>query len=223
MNESIFFLHLFFVLGFLWIALKRGKETLYLFVVLQVVFANLFLVKQMRLFGWDVTCSDVYAVGALLGLNCIREIYGAKKAQTAISLSFLALLFFLCMSKVHLFYLPNCFDTTHDAFSKIFSSTARIVLASLSVFYLVQKFDAWLYGFLKKHKENLFFLRMNGSLLCSQFLDTVAFTMLGLLGVVGSVVDVIFVSFAIKAVVIFLYGTFLPFLQPLIRRADHDL
>lgn len=223
MNECIFFLHLFFVLGFLWLSLKRGIHALYLFVALQVLFANLFLVKQMHLFGLDVTCSDVYAVGALLGLNLIREIYGAKAMQRAIALSFFSLLFFLCMSKVHVFYLPNSFDETHLAFSKIFSATPRIVMASLCVFYVVQRFDGWLYGYLKKRKEKNFFLRMNSSLLCSQLLDTVLFTVLGLWKVVASVLDVIVISFAIKAIVIILYALFLPFAQSFIGQAQDEL
>jgi hypothetical protein len=211
------------VVGFLWISLRKGKEALYLFVVLQVLFANLFLVKQTQLFGLNITCSDVYAVGALLGLNFIREIYGVSETRRAISLSFFGMLFFLCMIQMHLFYLPNFYDDTQGAFSKIFSATPRIVIASLCVFYLVQRLDAWLYGFLKRRKEKNFFLRMNGSLLCSQLVDTVLFTILGLWGVVASVLDVIVVSFAIKGIVIVLYALSLPILQPLIERAKDEL
>jgi queuosine precursor transporter len=223
MNECIFFGHLFLVIAFLWFSLKKGKGALLLFVTLQALFANLFLIKQIHLFGWDVTCSDVYAVGALLGLNFLREIYGVEAAKRAITLSFSSLLFFLCMSQMHLFYLPNAFDDTQSSFYKIFSSTPRIVVASFCIFYLVQRFDSWFFGLLKKRWEKHFFFRMNGSLFCSQLLDTILFTLLGLFGVVQSVVDVIVVSFSIKALVILFSSGALPFLQPLIRRAIDEL
>ena len=76
MNEFVFFLHIFVVATFALGACRLGKEMLVAWIGLQAVLANLFVLKQMKLFWLDVTCSDVYAVGAFLSLNLLQEYYG---------------------------------------------------------------------------------------------------------------------------------------------------
>ena len=59
MNEALFFVQVIVVMLFALIALRIGKEALTVWVVLQALLANLFVMKQMSFFGFEVTCSDV--------------------------------------------------------------------------------------------------------------------------------------------------------------------
>ena len=72
MNETIFFLHIFSALLFLALAIRLGKMALGVYVALSGVLANLFVVKQIELFGLHATASDVFAVGGILGLNLLQ-------------------------------------------------------------------------------------------------------------------------------------------------------
>jgi queuosine precursor transporter len=171
-------------------------------VVLQDVFANLFVVKQISLFGFSVTCSDVFAIGGILGLNLFQEQYGRQEANQVVKASFLGLVFFMLMSKIHLFYHPLPSDQTHDAFAIVLSQTSRITLASIGVYWIVQKLDVQLFAFLKTIFTSLP-IRVGISLILTQFLDTVLFSFLGLYGIVESMFDVIFLSFLIKCIIIF--------------------
>lgn len=204
MNETIFFAHILLVIGLVLIGSKWGKHALIALVVLQAVLANLFVVKQMSLFGFSVTCSDVFAVGGILGLNLLQEHYGRTEANLAVKASFLGLVFFMIMSLMHLWYTPLSTDITQDAFEKILSSNLRITCASIGVYYLVQKLDVRLFDWLK----NLFQgkrlpLRIAVSLLLTQLLDTILFSFLGLYGLIDSILDVILVSFFVKCLIIF--------------------
>lgn len=202
-NESLFFLHVFVVIGFVLLSLRFGKNALISLVVLQAVFANLFVVKQMSLFGFSVTCSDVFAVGGILAMNFLQEYYGKEEANKALQASFLGLIFFIVMSKFHLGYEPLSTDQTHTAFSQILSNATRISLASIGVYFVVQKLDIRLFSFLKRgFKAKHLALRVGLSLGITQFLDTVLFTIFGLYGIVTSVFDVIFVSFFVKLIII---------------------
>ena len=203
MNELLFFSHIALVVGFVLGALRLGKESLVALIALQVVFANLFVIKQMRLFGFSVTCSDVFAIGAILGLNLLQEYYGKTEASRAIRISFLSLLFFSAMSQMHLWYAPLPTDTTHTAFVSILSPAPRIALASLGVYYLVQQMDLRLFGWLKHRFQGKYLsVRIGLSLVLTQFVDTALFSFFGLYGLVDSLLDVIVLSFFIKCIII---------------------
>lgn len=200
MNEMIFFLHILAVMAFVFAALKLGKTALISMVALQAVLANLFVVKQTVLFGFSVTCSDVFSVGSILALNLLQEYFGKDEAAKAVKISFLSLIFFALMSQIHLFYTPAPFDLSQEGFLSIFSSTPRIIIASIAVFYFVQRVDLVFFGWLLKRGVPL---RLGISLIVSQFLDTFLFSFAGLYGLVASLFDIILISYLVKLLIIF--------------------
>jgi uncharacterized integral membrane protein (TIGR00697 family) len=208
-NELLLLLHTVLIFGSLLVARRGGREALQTFVVLQSVFANLFVVKQIQLFCWSVTCSDVYAVGAMWGLNLLREYWGKEVAQQTVKMAWGALVVFTGISLVHLGYVPIPEDRTQGAFETILSSSPRILCASWCSYYLVQRIDLYVFGRLKERwQRERFPLRTTLSLLIGQFFDTIIFSFLGLYGNVVSMFDIIFVSFAIKCAVIVLWALY---------------
>lgn len=200
-NELLFFAHIFLVVVFLLGSIKLGKEALSAWIIIQAFLANLFVLKQISFFTFQITCSDVFAVGSILGLNLLQEYYGKEAAKKACWTCFYALIFFALMSQLHLLYIPSSFDSAHDAFSLILSPTPRLTIASLGVFFLVQQFDLRFFGYLKKYIRSPFTVNIL-ALVTSQFLDTVLFSFFGLYGLVASLLDVIFISFLIKCLII---------------------
>jgi uncharacterized integral membrane protein (TIGR00697 family) len=202
-NELIFFTHVLLVTLFVLLSVRLGKSGLTVAIVLQVILANLFVVKQTNLFGLSVTCSDVFAVGGILGLNLLQEYFGKESANQVVKISFVYMIFFLAMAQMHLWYVPALEDTAHGSFSQILSATPRIVIASLITYFLVQKLDIALFSRLKTlfNGGNLP-VRVLISLLLTQFVDTVLFSFLGLFGLVAHIFDVIVMSFCIKSLVI---------------------
>lgn len=201
MNEAIFFLHILAALLFLALAVRLGKMALGVYVALSGVLANLFVVKQIELFGLHATASDVFAVGGILGLNLLQELFGRESAKKTVVASLAALVLFACMSQIHLFYEPSGADATHNAFKAILSPAPRIVAASIGVYYFVQRVDILFFSFLKRGVER-FGIRVLFSLLLSQALDTALFTFLGLYGLVEGLAEILLVSYAVKCAVI---------------------
>lgn len=202
-NEGYFLLHIGLILVALMGALRLGKEALVSLIALLGVIANLFVLKQMTLFGMDVTCADVYIVGCTLGLNLLQEHFGHESAKKATTIAFLSLLIFGLMSQMHLFYRPNFFDTTQSAYSRLLTAQPRILIASLTAYFLSQRLDVQLFGILKRTKLP-FTARSGISLLICQGVDTLLFTFLGLYGLVTSCWDVVIVAYTIKVGVILL-------------------
>ena len=86
MNELVFFTSILAVSTFSLGVLSLGKEALVAFICLQGLLSNLFVTKQIMLFGLDVTSSDIFAVGTILSLNLLQEYYGPQIVKKAISL-----------------------------------------------------------------------------------------------------------------------------------------
>jgi uncharacterized integral membrane protein (TIGR00697 family) len=200
------------MVGFLFAAVKRGSVALNVFIALQAVLANLFVVKQMTFFGLNVTCSDVYAIGSLLALNVLQEFFGKEAAKKAIGLSFLTSVFFVIMAKIHLFYIPSISDETQGAFAQIFASTPRIVSASLGVYWIVQQWDYRFFSWLQT-KIHPLPIRLGISLLVSQTLDTILFSFFGLYGIVSSLSGIILISLLTKWLAIVFSVPFSTFLK----------
>ena len=203
MNELLFFSQIFLIAGFAFGSLKLGKEALVAWITVQALMANLFVLKQITLLGFDVTASDAYAIGSLLGLNFLQENFGREAAKKATWICFFFMTFFTLASQLHLFYIPSEYDTTQSSFLTVLSPTPRLLIASMGVFFIVQRVDILFFHFLKTSlSDSSFALRTMISLILSQFLDTVLFSFAGLYGMVFSIIDIIIVSFLVKLTII---------------------
>lgn len=217
MNELLFLLHLAIMLSFGWGALKLGREALVSWVAIQATLANLFVIKQVNFLGLSVTCSDVYAIGSILGLNLLQEYFGKESARRAVWTCFFLMIFFVLMSTLHLLYTPNREDQSQEAFMTILQYTPRLLGASLATFLIVQQWDLHFFGYLKKQLPRASLAVRNSlSLVLSQLLDTALFSLLGLWGIVSCLGQIFLFSFCIKLLMISLM---MPTLQLFKRRA----
>lgn len=204
MNEFVFFIQTICVVGFSFLALNFGSAALATWITVQALIANLFVLKQVTLFGFQVTASDTFAIGSLMGLNLLQEYYGREEAKKASILCFFFLLFFAIVSQLHLFYQPNEADFSQASFQTILSLAPRLFFASVGTFFIVQRIDIAIFAFFQnKWSNRSFAFRSAFCLTISQFLDTLLFSISGLYGIVNSLFDLIFMSFFIKLIAIF--------------------
>lgn len=206
-NEIIFIFHSITLGLFSILALKLGKTVLVLLLCLQVILSNLFVSKQIIIWGLNATSSDVFSIGAGLCLNLLQEYYGKAVAKRTIWISFFSLVFYLLMTQIQLLYLPSEFDTMQNIYRSLFGFMPRLVIASLISYLISQNLDSYLYGYFKdKFAGKYFFISNYGSLLISQLFDTACFTILGLYGIMQNPFEIFLVSYAVKIVSIFLCG-----------------
>lgn len=206
MNEILFFIQTILIVVFALGALKLGKSALTAWVAIQALIANLFVLKQITLFGFDVTASDAYVIGSLLGLNFLQEFFSKEEATKATWVCFFFMFFFTVISQLHLYYQPSVHDLTQSAFVTLLSPSPRLLMASMGVFFVVQQFDVRFFAFLKTAMPNSSFaLRAAIALIISQLLDTLLFSFAGLYGIVVSLIDIIIISYLVKLVVIFCF------------------
>ena len=202
-NELLFFLQTGVVSAAVLGALVLGKEALVCCIAFLLVLANLFVVKQITLFGFQVTAADVYIIGAVLGFNLLHEYFGKKSAQKAIWTSFFISLVFVVMAQIHLHYLPNAHDVTNNAFSIVLGFLPRIIMASFVTHLVVQYFRLFFYGMLQRYFGSRYLVGRHIVVTSvEQIIDTVLFGFIGLYGIVHALTDIFVVSFIIKMIAI---------------------
>jgi uncharacterized integral membrane protein (TIGR00697 family) len=202
-NEFIFLFSIVFIAASTVYALYLCPAALMALVSLQVVLMNLFVTKQITLFGFNATSTDALGIGAVLGINLLREYCGASTARTSVIVSFLAVTFYTVIASMQLAYVPSLFDTQQPHFVALLQPMPRILFASLFSYITIQILEYWLYDKLQRQFKGKYFILRNYSVvLFTQFLDTVLFTVLGLAGIVDHIGEIIIVSYAIKAVTI---------------------
>ena len=216
MNEFIFLLQTVFIAITSLSALAWGKEALACFICLMSIFANIFVAKQIALFGLHVTATDSLSIGVSLGLNLMQEYFGKSAARKIILLSLGAGLLCTILSVLHLGYTPSLFDVTQEHYKAIFGIMPRIMIASYATYLIVQYTETILYAWLQKKIPTLLVLRNIGSIACCQMLDTVLFSFLGLYGSVEHLSHIIALSFTIKMIVLSCCAPFLWFSKKII-------
>ncbi len=188
-----------------------GKSGLISWIALQAVLSNLFVLKQINLFGLDATASDIFTIGGLLGLNLLQQHYGYQAAKQAISSAFLSLTFFCFVSQVHLLYVPTAYDFAHPAYSTLLSPTPRLLAASVIAYVCSQTINVFSFKHLCQRLGPSAGLTCHiTSVLLAQTVDTVMFSYLGLYGLMHNLLQVILISSFIK---IFALLSTLPFTQ----------
>lgn len=218
-NYIIFFFHTL-AIGFLSLCFGYfGPAALTSFIALLFVLVNLFVIKQINLLGFHVTCADAYIIGASFGINLLQEIWGKKTARTAIWISFAAALVYVIMGYFHLWYNPASFDTSHEHFAYLFNHTTRIISASFISYLIVQFTDTRLYAFTKKKADGKHFVFRNYlSMMSSQLFDTILFSFLGLYGIVHNIMHIMIVSYAVKVAAIILSTPFMYLAKKIVKK-----
>ena len=218
MNEFFFFVHGLLTIGFLFFALSMGKETVRAFVSVCWLFANLFVTKQIILFGFECTASDVYVIGAMVGMSILQEFFGKKEALSTMWSSFFILGLFTIMAMCHLAYIPSPSDSMQDSFSKILQPMPRLALVSFLTSLLVARLDITLFGWLQRFQRLPFALRSFCSSSSVLLIDTILFSLFGLWGLCSSLFDIILVSYSIKILITFTMSLFLSAAKHILSR-----
>lgn len=197
MNELIFILHILFVVALVLGALRIGKEALMMLFCFQGLISNLFVFKQMELFGLTITCTDPYVIGAYLSLGLLQSYYGKKEANKALLLSFSMLATLLIVIFLHIQYFPSPSDSYHTLYNGLLKEAPRVCITSMVVAITAQKLSIYLHSLFSSyriHKLLILFLPMA----IAQLYDTVAFSYIALSGVVHSLWHVIIISYLVK-------------------------
>ncbi len=209
MTELLFFIHIILIAILAVIALRISNFALVALITILGFLANFFALKQIMLFSWHASASDVVALGIPLSFNMLQEKYGQKEAQKALYAGFFGVIVAVILSTLHCLYPSASCQTIQWHYEALLSPMPRIVIASLFTFYVVQYIDITIFAYLRTREYLPFIIRNYLTLLLGQALDTVLFTFLALYGVVPHIAELMLVSYLIKIIAIHCITPFL--------------
>ena len=206
-----------------------GNSGLYCWTVFANITANIEVLIMINAFGMEQTLGNILFASSFLVTDILSETAGKKEAQKAVTVGICTSVCFILLSQSWLLYVPAASDWARPSFEIIFSNTPRLLLASLLVYVVSQRFDVWAY-----HKwwdftnrkfgdaRKFLWLRNNGSTLISQLLNTVLYTFGAFLGMYSF--DVL-ISICVSSYVIFIVTSLLdtPFVYMARKIADQNL
>ncbi len=223
-NELLFFSQAGIIGIAILIAVRFGKEGLIAFGAIAGVLANLFVAKQIMLFGLTVTASDAYMIGASLSLNALQEFYGRSATRLAIWIAFFCQILFVIMAMLHCAYIPSPADISQAHYCAILHNLPRLVAASLFAYNAAEWTNYGIFMLLKKMVGDRWFAaRSFASTASAQLIDTILFSFLGLYGIVASIWDIMLMSFAIKLSIMFIALPFLTFAKKMHNKKEEGI
>ncbi|WP_292466004.1 queuosine precursor transporter [Methanolobus sp.] len=143
-----------------------------------------------RLIEFDLGFYTFFAPAAVFlypflsqALDMINEVYGEKKAHTAIIIVFVTQVLFVTFIVMTNSLAPAPFFAYEDAWQGIFAQGIRIIIASWLSFLVFQNLDAYVFAWMKRKYPKQVFLRSASSDVLSLTLDSLVFVVLAFYGV----------------------------------------
>ena len=184
MNELLLIASLLVVYGGVLLAFRLfGKTGLYCFTCIATITANIEVLILVNAFGMEQTLGNILFASTFLVTDILSEIAGKKEAQKAVNLGIFTSVLFIIISQSWLLYQPSANDWAQEPIRSIFSNTPRLMIVSVLVYAICQRFDVWAYhkwwNFTKTKfgdEKRFLWLHNNGSTLISQLLNTILYT-----------------------------------------------
>ena len=185
MNELLLIASLLVVYGSVLLAFKLfGKTGLYCFTCIATITANIEVLILVDAFGMEQTLGNILFASTFLVTDILSEVAGKKEAQKAVNIGIFTSVIFIVISQSWLLYHPSVNDWAQEPIRTIFSNTPRLMIVSVVVYAICQRFDVWAYHkwwtFTQKKfggdSKKFLWLRNNGSTMISQLLNTVLYT-----------------------------------------------
>ena len=166
-----------------------GLKGLYVWTAIATITANIEVLILVDAFGMEQTLGNVMFASSFLVTDIISESFGKKEANSAVNLGIASLIAFVVVSQIWLLFTPSSNDWAFESMKTIFSNTPRLMIASLVVYAVSQRFDVWLYhkwwSFTEKRSgssKSFLWVRNNGSTLISQLLNAVLYNIAAFAG-----------------------------------------
>lgn len=190
MNELLLILTLIFVFTTILITYyKLGKYGLIALSAILPIIANIEVTVLVTAFGITQALGNMIFAGSYVISDILAENEGKKYAKKSVYAGVVGLLFFFPLTFIWQFYSADNVELFNH-FKEIFSNTPRIVIASITAYFISDRLDVKLYFKFWKFTKKIFkddkkglWIRNNASTLISQLINNTCFTLIAFYGV----------------------------------------
>lgn len=187
------------------------KEGLFVWIGISTIIANILVCKSVDFFSFTTSLGNVMFASNFLATDIICEKYNAKESKKAIFLGVVSQLIFVATTQIALIYIPSSEDLSHEAMLKLFSINLRVSIASISMYFVSNMFDIYLFEKIKKKIPNKLWLRNNVSTIISNCLENYLFSFFAFVGIyeIKTIIEIATVASVIEMIIALLDTPFL--------------
>jgi hypothetical protein len=183
-----------------------GRTGLYAWVGVATVLANLQVVKTIEMLGLVMTLGNITYASIYMATDLLNERHGREEARRAVWFGFFFLFASTLVMQLALVFEPDESGLEMQAaMETVFGLAPRVAAGSLAAYLISQVLDVRLFSRLRRRfaARGQFWIRILGSTLVSQFVDTLVFCTVAFAGVFETVVwiDILVTTYLIKFVV----------------------
>lgn len=210
MNECLLLISIPVMYGALLLTYRLfGTKGLTPFLVFATVLANIEVLILVKAFGIEMTLGNILFATTFVVTDILSENVGKQAAKQAVNIGIFLSILFVVVSQSWFLYMPSVNDWASTSIRTLFANTPRLILVSMAVYALVQRFDVWLYHTIWSATEKKYgdrrkglWLRNNAATMASQLLNAVLYNIGAFWGIYSTetLMQIIISTFAIYVV-----------------------
>lgn len=144
------------------------KEGLYVWVAVASVLANVMVCKQVNLAGFATSLGSILFASNFLATDILTIKYGKKAARKAVILGLVSVIGYMIATQLGILFVPNELDFANDSMKTLFAFSGRISIASITMYFISNLVDVYVFDKLRKKFPNKLWLSNNiATILCN--------------------------------------------------------
>lgn len=159
------------------------KEGLFVWVSIATVIANILVCKTVNILGLVSSLGNIMFASNFLATDIISEKYGKQYSKKAIMLGFVSAIIFVVTTQIGLLFIPDETDLVQESMQTLFAINLRTSIASLTMYFISNMFDVWLFDKLKEKFPKKLWLRNNIATIVANCSENFFFAFLAFVGV----------------------------------------
>jgi len=159
------------------------KEGLFAWMSIATILANLTVCKMIGVFGITTSLGNVLFASTFLATDILSEKYSKEDAKKAVYVGLFSGIVFIIITQLTLLFVPSTDDVVNEAMKQLFSISIRTTIASMTMFFVSNMLDIYIYNKLKEKFPNKLWLRNNVSTIFCNCVENYLFNTLAFIGI----------------------------------------
>jgi len=159
------------------------KEGVFAWIAIATILANLTVCKMIDVLSFTTSLGNVLFASTFLATDILSEKYSKKDAKKAVYLGIFAGITFVIITQLTLLFIPSSEDVVQESMKTLFGISIRTTLASMTMFFISNMLDVYLYNKLKEKFPNKLWLRNNVSTILCNCIENYFFNTLAFIGI----------------------------------------
>ncbi len=178
------------------------KEGLFIWISIATVIANILVCKTINIFGFVSSLGNIMFASNFLATDIMSEKYGKQYSKKAVILGLVSAIVFVISTQIGLLFISDETDVVQESMKTLFSINLRTSIASLTMYFVSNMLDVWLFEKIKSKIPGKLWLRNNVSTIVSNCSENFLFAFLAFTGIMdiptilsiaitGSIIEII--------------------------------